>query len=394
MNVLFVTPTPPFPPLDGARLMVANLARGLSARHALTLATLRVSSDNDAPQPYFQNAYFFSPRVAPRWRKWAYSFFDPLPLWARVYRSAELRAALPTIVARENIQVVHLDTGMMAQYVDVLARVPTALAPHDVLTLQLQERARRASAWRMRQLMRVQARKMRNFETRYYPRATRVCVVTERERAALRTLAPALDARVIPNGVDTDYFAPQATTVLPDSVGFLGAMDYAPNQQAALYFVKTILPQIARQLPQTTFTLIGRNPSAEMRALAQNPRVRLTGTVDDVRPFVARQSVLVAPILEAGGIKNKVLETLAMGKALAATPAAMEGIAARDGAEFLLADDAAEFAAACVKLLRDPELRGALERNARAWALQHDWENSVAQYEDLYQEARDAFVVR
>jgi glycosyltransferase involved in cell wall biosynthesis len=394
MNILLVTPTPPFPPRDGAQVMMANLARGLSAQHAVTLAALTATSEPPAPQPYFQNAYFFPMRVAPRLRKWAYSFFDALPLWARVHASAELRAALPEIAARENIHVVHLDTGAMAQYADALPHVPTIAAPHDALTPQLQARARHASDWRMRMLMRAQVPKMRNYETRFYPRATRVCVVTDRERDALQSLAPQLRVRVIPNGVDTAYFAPQIEKVLPDSIGFLGAMDYAPNQAAVLYFAKTIFPLIARVLSQVTFTVIGRNPSAEIRALADDPRIHVTGTVDDVRPMVATRCVMVAPIREAGGMKFKVLETLAMGKALVATPAAVEGITARDGTELLLARDANEFANACVKLLREDTRRGALEKNARAWALEHGWENSVAQYEALYQEAINAFAVR
>lgn len=394
MNILFVTPTPPFPPSDGAQLMMANLARGLAARHTLSLATLTAAPESDAPQPYFQNAHFFSQRAAPRGRKWAYSFIDELPLWARVCASPELRAALPTIVTRENIEVVHLDTGMMAQYADAAAGAATVAAPHDALTSQLQDRARQAADWRMRLLMRAQIPKMRDYETRYYPRATRVCVVTERERAALERIAPGLPVRVIPNGVDTDYFVPQVRTGLPDSIGFLGTMDYAANEAAALYFVEAILPHIVSELPEVTFTLIGRNPSAEIRALARNPHVRVTGTVEDVRPFVAEQRIMVAPIREAGGMKFKVLETLAMGKALVATPAAVEGIPARDGNELALARGAEEFAAACVRLLRDEERRRALERNARAWALLHGWEATVAQYEALYQEARDAFALR
>ncbi len=394
MNLLFVTPTPPFPPRNGAELMVANLARGLASRHTLTLATLTAPPVVKTPQPYFQKAYFFAQSIAPRWRKWAYSFFDALPLWARVGASAELRAALPEIAARENIHVAHLDTGIMAQYADALARTPTVLAAHDVLTPQLQARARRASDWRLRRLLRAQTPKMREYETRFYARATRVCVVTERERAALQALDAALSARVIPNGVDTVYFAPQATPVLSDSIGFLGAMDYAPNQAAALYFAKTILPRIAREQPNARFTVIGRNPSAEIRALTRDSRIRVSGTVDDVRPLVAAHSIMVAPMLDAGGMKFKTLEILALAKVLVATPAALEGIAARDGIELLVAQDANEFTKTCVEILRDETRRRALEKNARAWALRHDWTNTVAQYEALYQEARDAFAVR
>lgn len=394
MNILFVTPTPPFPPRDGAQLMMANLARGLQARHGLTLATLTTSPQENAPQLYFRTAYFFPRQTAPRWRKWAYSLVDELPALVRGCESAELRAALPEIAAREGIETVHLDTAMMAQYADAVGPVPAVAAPHDAMTLFLQERARNAPEWRLRLLTRAQVSKMRDYETRYYPRAARVCVVTEREREALKALAPQLQVRVIPNGVDTDYFAPPALTVLPETIGFLGAMDYAPNGAAALYFVDEILPHIARELPNVRFTIIGRNPSAQIRALERNPRVRVTGTVEDVRPFVAEQQLMVAPIREAGGMKFKVLETLAMGKALVATPAAAEGISARDGHELALARGAEEFAAVCVKLLGDENSRGALEKNARAWALQHGWETTVAQYEALYQEARDAFAVR
>lgn len=394
MNILFVTPTPPFPPRDGAQLMMANLARGLEARHALTLVTLATTPPENAPQPYFRTVHIFPRRTAPRWRKWAYSLVDRLPALVRGYESAELRAALSEIAARERIEIVHLDTAMMAQYADALGAVPAVAAPHDAMTLFLQERARNAPDRLLRLLTRAQVSKMRDYERRYYARAARVCVVTERECDALKSLAPQLQVRVIPNGVDTDYFAPLARIVPPDTIGFLGAMDYAPNRAAALYFVNEILPHIARELPNVRFTIIGRNPSAEIRALERNPRVRVTGTVEDVRPFVAEQRLMVAPFREAGGIKNKVLETLAMGKALVVTPVAAEGISVRDGHELALARGAEESAAACVKLLGDENLRGALEKNARVWALQHGWEATVAQYEALYQEARDAFAVR
>ena len=386
MNILFVTHAPPSPPTDGARVIMHNLARVLSARHTLYLATFADANDVRAPIPFFAGAQFFLPRVMPRRQKWAYSFADALPLWVRAYASPELRAALSGMVTRAKIDVVHLDTGMMAQYADALA-VPTVLAPHDALSLQLQDRAKHSPHWWARAVMRVQYKKMLAYEKKYYPRATCVCVVTAREQEFLQTLAPRMRVRVIPNGVDTDFFAPQNITPAPHSLGFLGAMDYAPNQTAVMYFAQNILPRIWRAVPDATFTIIGRNPAREIYALAGDARIRVTGTVDDVRPHVAAQSVMVCPILAAGGIKNKLLEALAMGKAVVATRAAAQGASVRAAQELFLAEDENNFAAACVQLLNDAALRECLGQDARAWALTQSWQACAAQYEALYAEA-------
>lgn len=394
MNILFVTPAPPFPPTDGARLMIVNLARVLATRHTLCLLALTEPSTEISAAPYFTTTNYVPLSIAPRWKKWGYSLFDTLPLWSRVCASEALRARLPAMIARQAIDVVHLDTGMMAQYADELTNVPTVLAPHDSLTAQLQDRAQHAARFWMRMLMRVQAKKMRAYEAAYYRRATRVCVVTPREREFLETLAPGLDARVIPNGVDLDYFAPQASLPAPNSIGFLGGMDYAPNESAALYFVNEILPRVWAEIPDATCALIGRNPTRAINALAHDARVRVTGTVADVRPHVAAQSVMVAPILSAGGMKFKVLETLALGKAVVATPEAIQGLTVQSESQLLVARGASEFSQACVRLLRDKTLCARLEKNARAWALGHAWKNTAAQYEQLYREARDAFAVR
>lgn len=391
MNILYITPTPPFPPTDGARLIVAQLARELSKDHTLYLAAL-TKGESVSPDlaRYFAETRLVPRRVVPKWRKWAASFIDPMPLWARAVESNEMRGSLRTLLTTLKIDVVHLDTGPMALYLDCVAPVPTVLAPHDSLTLQLQHRIARAPDARERFVARFQLPKMRQYETAYYPRATRVCVVTRREQDFLQDLAPALAVRVIPNGVDSSYFSPTSTPVTPHSLAFLGVMDYVPNQAAVLFFVRDVLPRIWLELPDATFTIIGRNPARDICALARDPRIRVTGTVDDVRPLLAASSVIVCPMLEASGIKNKLLEALAMGKAIVAAPEAADGMDARDGTELILARGAQAFAACCVNLLRDDQARLRFGASARAWALRHSWTRTAAQYEALYQEAINA----
>ncbi len=392
MNILFVAPAPPFPAHDGARLVVANLARVLAAQHTLALVSFADDEmDYAALQNYFAHVELVPHRPPPRWRKWATSFLDATPLWVRAHAAEEMRAALRARLRSSAFDVAHVDTGLMAQYADALEKVPRVLAPHDSLTRAAEQQLHHAPRARERFAARSQVAKLEQYEAAAYQNFARVIVVTASERAYLQTLAPALNVCVIPNGVDTEFFAPQETASIPDSIGFLGVMNYAPNRAAALFFVREVLPHIWRTIPNATFTLIGKNPPAELLALTRDARIRVTGEVADVRPHVAAQSIMVCPLRDAGGIKNKMLEAMALGRAIVATSDAADGLDARAGDEFLLADDAPSLANACVRLLRDAELRARLERAARAWARQHSWRAAAEQYLNVYRAAISEF---
>ena len=387
MNILFVTPEPPFAPTNGVRLIVASLARELSRQHRLTLLTFgeksQLSSEHNA---YFEHVQTVPPVHVSRWWKWASSLVDEMPLWVRAYIAPEFRSALRALTAARAFDVAHFDTGLVAPYLDAVS-MPTILAPHDCLTAFLEQAIRHAPRRAERIAARLQISKMRRFEATYDACATRVVMVTERERQALRAFAPHVDARVIPNGVDAEFFAPRAVKQIPHSIAFSGVMNYAPNEIAALFFVQTILPHIWLELPETTFTIIGRDPTPRVRALSGDTRIRVTGGMQDLRAELAAHEIIVAPMQAAGGIKNKVLEAMAMGKPIVATPQALEGIDARNEHELVIARNADVFAQQCVRLLRDETERARLAHNARAWALAHSWQNIAAQYVALYQEA-------
>lgn len=392
MRILFVTPEPPFPITDGARLVVANLARELAKQHRLALLTFSVGEISDDLAVYFEIVRTVPRPTFSRWRKRAQTFIDPLPLLVRAHTSEEFSKSLCELLGANQFDVAHFDTPLVAGY--LANSLPTVLAPHDTLTAHLQQMARYAPRRKQRLLARTQISRMRRFETMAYARATRVVFVTDREKNAFQTFAPQVDARVIPNGVDADFFAPRAVAQIPHSIAFLGVMGYAPNASAALYFVQNMLPQIWQQIPDATFSIIGREPTADVRALSADTRIRVTGTVDDVRPELAAHAIVVAPMRAAGGIKNKVLEAMAMGKPSVATPEAVEGLDARDGQEIAIARTADEFAQRCVRLLNDANERERFSHNARAWALKHSWKQTAAQYAALYQEAIGEFRVR
>lgn len=395
MNILFVAPVVPIPLSNGSRLVVAQLARHLAPAHKLYfVGQSRSETDESELRAHFAAVKLVKRKRLSAWQRQRVMLLDERPLWVRMDESNEFRTALRAMLAEYRIDVVHLDMGPMATYLDLFAPLPVVLAPHDSMALLLRERMNHALTRMERLVARLQYGKARRFEATYYPLAQRVVVVTERESEFLKELVPNLAVRVVPNGVDADYFAPLDVPALPHGMGFHGMMSYRENETTALEFARNELPRVRARVPDATFTIIGKHPTPALTALAGQGGVTVTGAVDDVRPSLAAQELIVVPMLTAGGIKNKLLEAMAMGKAIVTTPEGADGIAARAGQEFVVARRGDEFAAACVRLLGDAAERARLGANARAWALQHSWALAAAQYLAVYQEAIDAAAVR
>ncbi|HUN51436.1 MAG TPA: glycosyltransferase, partial [Candidatus Sulfotelmatobacter sp.] len=203
------------------------------------------------------------------------------------------------------------------------------------------------------------------------------------EADLFRSLAADAGGRVgyVPNGVDCDYFSPERDYPNPfEAPGprlvFTGAMDYWANVDAVSFFAAAVLPLVRRRLPDARFYIVGSNPTAEVAALADGSSVLVTGRVPDVRPYLAHADVVVAPLRIARGIQNKVLEGMAMGKAVVASPQAMEGIDAAAAREVLVADGPEALAEAVCRAV-DHEAGAALGRHARQ-RIVADWDWSAS----------------
>jgi glycosyltransferase involved in cell wall biosynthesis len=211
---------------------------------------------------------------------------------------------------------------------------------------------------------------MRRFERRTCTAARLTLAVSEPDRALLEETAPGARVVAIPTGVDTGYFSPRPGPERPGLV-FTGSMDWYPNEDGILHFAENTLPLIRREVPGTEVTVVGRDPSARLRAAAARAGLRLTGTVADVRPYVAESAVYVVPLRVGGGTRLKIFEALAMAKPVVSTTVGAEGLPLVPGRHFIQADDPGAFAGAVVSLLRDPERRGALGREGRRLVEQH-----------------------
>jgi glycosyltransferase involved in cell wall biosynthesis len=309
------------------------------------------------------------------------------PLQVTDFASSELGRRLLELVLRWRPDVVHVELEAMAQYLPLLHDLP----PRRVLVLvepaaQTADEVYAASSGLERWVRLLDRRAWRAFERRVAGEADGVVVLTERDRRYAAVVAGPAPVFTIPLGVAIPPRALDPAGGAPPSVVFVGGFGHAPNVEAASRLAEKILPRILARKPATLLYLVGDKPPARLRALSRD-NVIVTGRVADVAEYLERAAVVVAPLDVGGGMRLKVLETLAAGKALVATPRALEGVAVEDREHVLVADADAAFADAVLKLLESSEERARMGRAARAWSELHlSPDVSAAAYKRVYEE--------
>jgi sugar transferase (PEP-CTERM/EpsH1 system associated) len=184
-------------------------------------------------------------------------------------------------------------------------------------------------------------------------------------------------ATIATNGVDLEYFRPTDEPVQL-ACAFVGAMDYLPNVDGVIWFTREVWPALRAEFPTAEFRIVGRKPATAVQSLASMPGVVVTGSVPDVRPYVSSAGVVIAPLRLGRGVQNKVLEALAMGKAVVASPNAVAALRTESGRHLLMASTATEWIEAIGKLFSDPGRRCELGASGRNYVeLNHHWEKCL-----------------
>jgi sugar transferase (PEP-CTERM/EpsH1 system associated) len=249
----------------------------------------------------------------------------------------------------------------------------------------------------------VDLERTRRFEGRLLDRFERILTASEADKESLQALRHRYDGTapsdteliaVVRNGVDIEYFTPPDRARDPATLVFVGRMSYHANVAAVLYFVRHVLPVVWRQRPDVKLVIVGQDPAREVRALARRygSRVAVTGSVPDVRPYLARATVSISPLRYAVGIPNKILEAMAMATPVVTTPAGTTSLPVRDQEHLLIAADAGDFARHVLRLLDDPALQHRLGEHGRNYvASHHDWRALASGLEDIYMETVTRF---
>jgi glycosyltransferase involved in cell wall biosynthesis len=391
LNVLVIDRSPPASFMQGSSLIGRHVFRRLSKRHRLTL--LSPVDDAAGPGAGALDGLFADTRLVPigspvmTIRGWLEA---EMALRAPALAPDDARrfAAAARLVARQgDFDLVHVRQLPMAPYGRVFGYVPRVLELVDSETLGARRTARaavahdRTSQGTVRALARAAAARL--VESRAIGGYGVVTTVADADAAAIRALAPRAAVEVIPNGVDTSHFQPLDVPEEANTLTFVGAMDYPPNVAAAVYLVEDVMPRL--RTTGVRVRLVGRSPGPIVRALSRRPCVDVTGEVDDVRPWLSSSSLVVCPMVSGSGIKNKVLEALAMARPIVATPLALEGI--DDATGFVATgNEAGGLAGEIDRLLADPAARREMGARGRALVLErYSWDACADAYEHLYE---------
>ncbi len=388
-GLLFLAHRIPFPPNKGDKIRSFHLLRHLAARHEIHLgAFVDDPADwqyRDALAPFCKSVKLIPLRPLRARLGSLAGLLTGEALTLPYYRNRELRQWAADLAASGAVTCGLAFSSPMAQF------MPASLSRRvlDMVDVDSDKWTQYAATqrWPLAWVYAREGRKLAEWEARVALDFDATLLVSPAEAALLQRRVPAARHRIgaFENGVDADYFSPARAYPDPYAPGvlgvvFTGAMDYWPNVDAVTWFAERIFPAVRDVVPAAQFTIVGGRPSEAVAALARQPGVVVTGSVPDVRPYLARAACAVAPLRIARGIQNKVLEAMAMARPVVVSAQAAEGIRAEAGRDFDLARSDAEFAHAVVARLQTV----APVAHARECILAHyDWARNLAAVDPL-----------
>ncbi len=400
LRILQIAPRFPYPLLDGGAIGIYNITKSLAQLgHEVTLVTFPLDDAEETKRGVAEISQFARVRLTSR----------PLPsrmsvLARTVFRGAypierrmmpEMFELLTRVVGETKFDVVHVDHAHMGRYGRWLHDefgLPIVIREHNFECL-IYERYAAVEPNPFKKLVaKIHGARLRREETQMLQGAA-IAAITEEDALAMRSVAPGADIRVIPAGVDGLYFRPSEIALQePGSVLWIGSMDWDPNFDAISHFLENIFPKIRKAIPSAIFTLIGGGQARLAKLLEKTEQAhpgstRALGIVPDIRDYLARSSVLVVPLRIGGGMRLKLLEFFAAGKATVSTRIGAEGNLAKDGRELLLRDSDDEFASGVVQLLQDEKLRRQIGDDARALIEQrYTWQSIARELTNFYED--------
>jgi sugar transferase (PEP-CTERM/EpsH1 system associated) len=385
VRILALTPRLPWPPIGGDKLRAYELVSRLSARHEVDLLSfVERAEEADAARELARRHPGMSVETVllPPWRSRLQSglgLFSPRPLQVHYYASRRMQAAVDARLAARRHDAVYAHLLRMAQYVERHPEVRRVCDMTDAVSMVFARAQAHRRDW-FRPFNALECARLRAYEPELVRSVDATVLISEVDVAELvRNGAPKEKLAVVNNGVDRAYFAPRATEFDANRLVFVGNLRSFANADAALVILREIFPRVRAALPDARLDVVGVNPPPAVSAFDGRGGVRVTGRVDDVRPFVERAAASLCPVRVAGGVQNKILESLALAVPVVASPEGFEGLGAREDHDGVrVARTPEEHAEAALELMRDPARRRELgRRGAEFIARSYDWDRQV-----------------
>jgi sugar transferase (PEP-CTERM/EpsH1 system associated) len=418
MNILFITPYVP----NLIRVRPYNFLRTLSNRgHKVSLLTLYTSeAERKDAQRLSEDYHAVCALPLTPWRSYwncllALSSDDPLQTgycW-----QPDLANEISNLLANGHndqepfdvIHVEHLRGVRYALFAQQLALKSGKFVPPviwdsvDSISLLFREAAQKSRNQMGKIMTKFELKRTEKYEAWLASQLKHIVLTSPRDKEYYLSLLQPEDSNgmdssitVVPNGVDLEYFKPDPSiTREPASLVVSGKMSYHANIAMVIHLVKDIMPKVWNQRPETRLVIVGKDPSKEIRVLAKNPQVTVTGTVDDIRPYLQRATVAVSPTTYGAGIQNKVLEAMACATPTVASPIAVSALDTEEGQDLLVADNPTDFANTILELIQNPTWSADIGANGRHFVeTNHDWNKLTTRLERIYQRATDRNIER
>lgn len=407
LKVLYLAPLIPYPLTDGGRQRLHSVMKALLDEHDVYFAGLARATDDHSDWPIGRllaaQPLVTIDKPSMESTKSRVGAVSGLKRWAQpsAFRRVEATQFGPSLqlLPLQQIDVVHVATTLVAPFAIALKQQ----FPHLQLVADLPD-----IAWHMRYRVAtrvdgwwyrrsglnafVDTARWYSFEKAVVPHFSRIFVCSAVDRERLRGWVDLDRVCVAPNGTDVDAVAMSAIPASSSDLVFVGTMSYEPNEEGVLYFSKEVWPQIRQAMPEARFWIVGKDPSLRVQRLARGEDgIVVTGAVPDVRPFLERAAAVVVPLRSGGGTRLKILEAMAAGRPVVSTAIGIEGIEAKPGRHYLLADGPEELSHACVVLLRDREKARAMAAEGRALVEErYDWRVALRCLTECYAKLADA----
>jgi sugar transferase (PEP-CTERM/EpsH1 system associated) len=348
MKLLVLTPQLPYPPHQGTTLRNFNILKHLAPRHDITLLSFGTAAELDNAAPLRALCRHIEivpyPTRSLAQRAWT-TLTSPLPDMALRLKSDEMHARYDALMRRESFDIVQVEGIEMARYV-LQAKIANQKskivfddhnAEYVLQRTAFEADARRPARWHAALYSLIQWKKLERYERAMCRAADHIVVCSEADARAITALFHPPDASlaigkrqskitVIPNGVDTEFYTPAETPRDEPRLVFTGKMDFRPNIDAMTWFAAEILPRVRAEIPQAQLVIVGQKPAPTIRALARQPGITVTGWVADTRPYLRDAALYVVPLRMGSGTRLKVLEAMAMGKAIVSTRRGIDGV--------------------------------------------------------------------
>ena len=395
MKVLWVNTNFMHPTTKGGQIRTLEMLRHLSRWHEIHYVAIEDPKHPEGPArapEYSSKCYPFryqipDKRSAAFWMDLARGLVSPEPVAVERFHPPGMRAFLEGLIARERFDRAVVDHLAPTSYFPDLGGA--VFFQHNVETVIWRRRVQHSANVLSRWYNGMQARRMYEYERRVSREAGRIVAVSETDAEEMRRLFDVDHVSVVPTGVNLEYFARPSGAGTKTDLVFVGSMDWMPNVDGVQWFVREVLPLIRKHRAKASFTIAGRLPPPDILRLAgEDPQIRVTGTVPDIRPYVWESALSIVPLRIGGGTRLKIYESMGAGVPVVSTTVGAEGLSVNPPEDIRIADSADAFAAACLELLDDEAARCRVAQSAlQMVSSRFSWEHVSRCFDEILNQA-------